>query len=102
MKKENIATFTVIYWISLQRIVKKSCCTLMGQKPGHKGDVWDLWTESLSGITVIFCNYLFSPLSVKQLLQFRTKPVSLEQYFNMNTLENELLTPLKTGQYSTI
>lgn len=73
MKNENVATFTVIYWISFQGIVKKNCCTLMGQKPGHKGDVWDLWIELLSGISVIFCNYIFFFLSVKQLLQFRTK-----------------------------
>lgn len=46
-KKENDATFKIIYWIRLQRIVKKSCCTLMGQKSGHKGDVWDLRTEFL-------------------------------------------------------
>lgn len=55
-KEETVATFTIIYWMSFQRIVKKSSHTLTGQKPGQKGDVCDLWIEWLSGITVIVCN----------------------------------------------
>lgn len=55
-KEETVATFTIIYWMSFQRIVKTSSHTLTGQKPGQKGDVCDLWIELLSGITVIVCN----------------------------------------------
>lgn len=55
-KEENVASFTLLYWTSFQKTVKKSIHTLTGQKPGQKGDVCDLRVELLSSITLIICD----------------------------------------------